>query len=131
MRYSILRYTKTLPNSFVGFIDPILGPIYSSFKEAEDKLQWLYTSGQTLHSERINTTDKSARVWRSLKPQDSDSYVIILREDNPYFAFAPLMYAFTWYHEPFKRYNEPRFNMIRDYLARTTDRPELFKDLNS
>lgn len=126
MRYNVIKYART--NGLDGFIDTVT-TVYDSFIAAEKRLQYLYVSSQSLHSASINTTDKSAHVWRSLK-QDND-FVIIVREDNPYFAIASLVSGFTWHQEPARRYWEPLFNMIRDYLAKTTDQPELFKDLNN
>jgi hypothetical protein len=132
MRYTILRYVQTSEDIHTGYIAPINITVYSSFEEAEKELQYLFVMSQSLRSESINTTDKSAHVWKSMRQMNGKDYVIITREDNPFFAIACLILAkkFTWYEEPTKRYWEPLFNMIRDYLARTTDRPELFKDLN-
>ena len=128
MRYTILRYVQTSKDSLVGYIDPISTTIYSSFEAAEERLQYLYVMGQSLRSESIDTTDESAHVWKSMRQVSGEDYIIITREDNPFFAAACLVSAFTWYRVPASNYWKPLFNTVRDYLVRTTDRPELFKN---
>ena len=121
MRYTVTRYLKG-PGG--GYVNP-LTRIYDSFEATEKKLQYMFITAQSFRPRRIATTDDSLRVWQSDK--NPNDFVVMTREDNPFFAFNVIIDPFKWYDEPFKHYWTPLAVMFNDYLHVVSTAPELFK----
>ena len=119
MRYSVTRYLS----GGGGYVAP-LSVVYNSFGAAEKELQYMFITGQSIHSRRIAITDDSLHVWQN--DRYFKDYVAITREDNPFFAFNAIIEPFRWYNEPFKHYWEPLAVMFNDYLHSISIAPELF-----
>ena len=70
-----------------------LNLIYESFEEAEGELPWLYMT-YTSKSLPIKSKDVTIRVWRDADIKQDYNYVILLREDNPFFCLNCFLDAF-------------------------------------